>query len=85
MIGERSGIGKRAFWDLTIWGAGLVYLALVLFVNLDSPLFGLLLIVLAAYQLLEPLNRRRDAGLMKCSFGAWITLLAAAAWGQDEP
>jgi hypothetical protein len=41
-------------WDLTIWCAGLVYLVLVLFVNLDSPLFGLLLIVVAGYQLLEP-------------------------------
>jgi len=59
MIGERSGIGKRAFWDLTIWGAGLVYMALVLFLNLDSPLFGLLLIVLAAYELLEPHRHKR--------------------------
>jgi len=47
------------FWDLTIWGAGLVYLVLVLFVNLDSPLFGLLLIISAAYQLLEPHRHRR--------------------------
>jgi hypothetical protein len=48
-----SGDGKRAFWDLTICGAGLVYIALVLFVNLDSPLFGLLLIGLAGYELLD--------------------------------
>jgi hypothetical protein len=54
MIGERGGIGKRACWDLTICGAGLVYMALVLVLNLDSPLFGLLLIVLAAHELLEP-------------------------------
>jgi uncharacterized membrane protein YfcA len=46
-------------WDLTIWCAGLVYLVLVLFANLDSPLFGLLLIVLAAYQLLEPHRHTR--------------------------
>jgi hypothetical protein len=59
MIGERGGIGKRACWDLTICGAGLVYMALVLFVNLDSPLFGLMLIVLAAYQLLEPHRHKR--------------------------
>ena len=50
---------KRACWDLTIWGAGLVYMALVLFVNLDSPLFGLLLIVVAGYELLEPHSRKR--------------------------
>jgi hypothetical protein len=39
--------------DVTICGAGLVYLALVLFVNLDSPLFGALLIALAGYGLWE--------------------------------
>jgi hypothetical protein len=50
-----SGAKKRAFWDLTICGAGLVYIALVLFINLDSPLFGILLIALAGYELL---NRR---------------------------
>jgi hypothetical protein len=47
-----TGEGKRAFWDVTICGAGLVYVALVLFVNLDSPLFGIVLIVLAGYELL---------------------------------
>ena len=60
IVAERGGIGKRAFWDLTIWGAGLVYLALVLFGNLDSPVFGLLLIVVAGYQLLEPNNPKRS-------------------------
>lgn len=44
---------KRMFRDVTICGAGLVYLALVLFVNLDSPLFGVLLIALAGYGLWE--------------------------------
>jgi hypothetical protein len=55
----KSCAGKRTVWDLTIWCAGLVYLALVLCENLDSPLFGLLLIVLASYELLEPHRRRR--------------------------
>jgi hypothetical protein len=49
---------KRAVWDLTICAAGLVYLALVLFLNLDSPLFGLLLIVVAGYELIEPHRHR---------------------------
>ena len=62
MIEERSGAGKRAFRDLTIWAAGLVYLALVLIVNLDSPLLGLLLIVLASYELIEPRRQKRAAG-----------------------
>ena len=47
-----SGESKRAFWDFAICGAGLVYIALVLFVNLYSPLFGLVLIGLAGYELL---------------------------------
>jgi uncharacterized membrane protein YfcA len=59
MTSDSGGIRKRALWDLTIWAAGLVYMALVLFVNLDSPLFGLLLIVLAAYALLEPRRQKR--------------------------
>jgi hypothetical protein len=46
-------------WDLAIWSAGLVYLALVLFVNVDSPVFGLVLIILAAYELLRPRRRKR--------------------------
>jgi hypothetical protein len=53
-----TGESKRAFWDLTICGAGLIYVALVLFVNLDSPLFGMVLIGLAGYELLD---RRRQA------------------------
>jgi hypothetical protein len=59
MTSESGGIRKRALRDLTIWAAGLAYMALVLFVNLDSPFFGLLLIVLAAYALLEPRRHKR--------------------------
>lgn len=59
MTGERRGLGKRAVRDVTICGLGLVYLALVLFVNLDSPLFGFLWIALAGYQLFEPHSRER--------------------------
>jgi len=44
---------KRAFWDLTICGAGLVYVALALLINLDSPLFAFVLIILAGYELLD--------------------------------
>jgi hypothetical protein len=62
LTSEREG--KRAVWDLTICAAVLVYLFVVyhspvLFLNLDSPVFGLLLIVFASYQLLEPHCRRR--------------------------
>jgi hypothetical protein len=43
---------RRAVWDLTIWVAALVYIALVLWLNLDTPLVGLLLIGLAVYELI---------------------------------
>ncbi len=52
---------KRAFWDLAICGAGGVYLALTLWLNLDSPVVGLALIVLAAHELVEPRRRRNNA------------------------
>jgi len=56
--GERQEGHRRAVRDLTVCGAGLVYLALVLFVNLDSPLLGLLWIAMAGYQLVEPHRRK---------------------------
>lgn len=45
---------KRAIWDLAIGIAGLVYLVMVLFVDYYSPVFGVVLVVLAAYEVLEP-------------------------------
>jgi hypothetical protein len=61
-----SGASKRAYWDLIICGAGLVYVALALFINLDSPLFALVLIILAGYELLDrraPAKPPRSADL----------------------
>jgi hypothetical protein len=51
----------RAIWDLVIGIAGLGYLGVVLFVNLDSPAFGLVWIVLAGYEILEPRCGKRGA------------------------
>jgi hypothetical protein len=45
---------KRTIWDCVIGIAVLIYLSVVLCVNLYSPAFGLILIVLAAYEILEP-------------------------------
>jgi fatty acid desaturase len=59
MAGERRSSARRAFWDLTICGAGLIYLILVLFMNLSSPLFGFVLIMLAGYELFRPDGHRR--------------------------
>jgi hypothetical protein len=47
-----TATGKRAFRDVTICGAGFVYVALVLCINLDSPLFGVLWLVVASHELL---------------------------------
>jgi len=51
---------KSAIRDLVIGIAGLCYLGVVLFMNLYSPAFGLILIVLAAYEILEPRCGKRD-------------------------
>ena len=48
-------------WDWVIWIAGLIYLALVLALNLYSPALGVGLIVVAAYEVIEPRCRRRGA------------------------
>ena len=50
----RQSTHRRAFWDLAIGLAGLIYLGTELVANLSSPVFGLTLIVLAAYQMLGP-------------------------------
>ena len=46
--------GKRAIWDLAIVIAGLIYLVMVLFVDVYSPVFGLVVIVLAGYEVIGP-------------------------------
>jgi hypothetical protein len=51
--------GKRAIRDFAVAMAGLVYLSMVLFLNLNSPFFGVLVIVLAGYEILEPRSGRR--------------------------
>ena len=45
---------RRVIWHCAIGIAVLIYLGVVLCVNLYSPAFGLILIVLAAYEILEP-------------------------------
>lgn len=50
---------KRILWHLAIGIAGLIYLGVVLFADLYSPVFGVVLIVLAAYEVLGPHCKRR--------------------------
>lgn len=53
-------MSKRAIWDLAIGIAGLIYLVMVLFVDYYSPAFGVVLVVLAAFEVLEPRWGKRN-------------------------
>ena len=44
---------KHIFWDLLLALAGTVYLGLVLFQGLESPLFGVAFVILAACELIR--------------------------------
>jgi len=55
-----SSTNKRAIWDLAIGVAGLVYLGMVLFVDVYSPVFGVVVILLAGYEVLGPHRRKHD-------------------------
>jgi hypothetical protein len=41
-------------WDVTLGLCAIAYLALVLFDDVESPLLSLALIVLVAYELIQP-------------------------------
>ena len=47
-------MNSRLLWDLALCLAGILYVDLVLFQQLDSPLLAMILIMLAAYELIEP-------------------------------
>ena len=44
----------RAGWDVALGLCAIAYLALVLFDDVESPLLSLALIVLVAYELIQP-------------------------------
>lgn len=44
-------LSRRAIWDLALALGGLVYVVLILWLSLDTPLFSLLFVSLAAHQL----------------------------------
>jgi hypothetical protein len=46
-------MGKKAWFELGLGVAGTVYLVLVFLQNISSPLFALLVITLAVYELFE--------------------------------
>ena len=45
-------MSKRATWDLALLVAGIVYLELVLFQQIEFPLFGLWLVVVSGHELI---------------------------------
>ena len=57
---------RRAVWDVTVWGAGWLYVALVLCLNIDSPALGACVLALVLYELMAP-HRASGAGNPLCS------------------
>jgi hypothetical protein len=52
-------MSKRAIWDLAAIVAGIVYLELVLFQQIEFPLFGLWLVVVSGHELIGSRRQRR--------------------------
>ena len=50
---------KRAIWDMTICFAGLGYIVMELWLNIQSPIFATLFVMAAGYELVGAL---RDGG-----------------------
>lgn len=47
-------MARETRWDLALGLAGVVYLLLVLFMGVEVPVFGIVLVVLAVYALIRP-------------------------------
>ena len=47
-------MARESRWDLALGFAGVVYLLLVLFMGVEVPVFGIVLVVLAVYALIRP-------------------------------
>jgi hypothetical protein len=54
-------MARQTRWDLVLGLAGVVYLMLVLFAGIEVPVFGLALVVLAAYALIRPHRNRTNS------------------------
>jgi hypothetical protein len=52
-------MSKRAVWNLMLLVAGIVYLDLVLFQQIEFPLFGLWLVVVSGHELIGSRRERR--------------------------
>jgi hypothetical protein len=54
-----SGVRTHVAWDVTLALCTLGYLAMVLFDDVESPLLSLALMVVVAYELIQPHVRNR--------------------------
>ena len=46
-------MSKRAVWNMTIGGAGVGYVIVALWLNVQSPLFAAAFVVAAGYEIVE--------------------------------
>ena len=51
---ERGAERARARFDCAVWIAGAAYVWMVLAFNLYSPVFGIALILISGYEVIEP-------------------------------
>jgi hypothetical protein len=56
---EARGVRAQVAWDVTLGLCTSAYLALVLFDDMESPLLAMALIILVAYELIQPRVRSR--------------------------
>ena len=53
-------MARQTRWDLALGLAGVVYLALVLFMGIEVPVVGAVLVVLAVYALVRPHRTKQN-------------------------
>ena len=52
-------MSKRAIWNMTICFAGVGYIVMELWLNIQSPLFAAVFVTVAGYELIESHTPRR--------------------------
>lgn len=54
-----AAMSKRVIWDMTICGAGIGYILMDLWLNVQSPVFAVLFVSVAGYELIDSHTARR--------------------------
>lgn len=52
-------MSKRALWNMAICGAGIGYIVMELWLNIQSPIFAAVFVTVAGYELIESHAPRR--------------------------